>query len=72
MYSFMGKGVEKVFTFSDHSDYAGLMNYVEQSGAKKVYTVHGYEKEFARAVQAKLKVQAAPLKKGGLTNLFKY
>jgi len=55
-------GVDKVFCLSDHSDFYQLLDYVEQSGAKEVYTVHGYAEEFAKEVSRRLKVSAKPLK----------
>lgn len=55
-------GVDKVFCLSDHSDFYQLLDYVRQSEAKTVYTVHGYEDEFAREVRRRLKVNAKPLK----------
>jgi len=54
--------VDKVFCLSDHSDFYQLIDYVKQSGAREVYTVHGYEDEFARELSRRLKVNAKPLK----------
>ena len=55
-------GVDKVFCLSDHSDFYQLLEYVRQSGAKQVYTVHGYENEFAKELSRRLKINAKPLK----------
>jgi Cft2 family RNA processing exonuclease len=54
--------VDKVFCLSDHSDFYQLMDYVKQSEAKTVYTVHGYEEEFAHELRRRLKINAKPLK----------
>ncbi|MCK4327361.1 MAG: hypothetical protein KAW41_02690 [Candidatus Diapherotrites archaeon] len=45
-----GKGT-KAFQLSDHADFPGLIDYVEAAEPKKVYTVHGFEAEFARQLQ---------------------
>jgi Cft2 family RNA processing exonuclease len=65
-------GVRKIFHLSDHADFQQLMDYVKQSNAKKVYTVHGFEKQFAKAVRKKLGVEALPLKtkQSRLTDFF--
>lgn len=36
-----------LFPLSDHADYDDLLRFVERTGAKQVYTVHGYAREFA-------------------------
>jgi Cft2 family RNA processing exonuclease len=69
VYSF--PGVDKVFCLSDHSDFYQLLDYVKQSGAKEVYTVHGYEDEFAREISRRLKINAKPLK-GAQHRLFDF
>lgn len=61
MYNFAGKGVERVFPMSDHADFYQILDYVKQSKAKNVFTVHGYERELASYVQKKLGVKARPL-----------
>ncbi|MEM0372807.1 MAG: MBL fold metallo-hydrolase RNA specificity domain-containing protein, partial [archaeon] len=60
-YSFAGKGIERVFPMSDHADYYQIMEYVRRSRAKRVFTVHGYERELAVLIQKKLGVEAKPL-----------
>ena len=35
------------FPLSDHADHGELIEHVEEVGAKKVYTVHGFTEEFA-------------------------
>lgn len=40
-------GTDAAFPLSDHADFDGLVGYVQQTGAKKVLTVHGSAKEFA-------------------------
>lgn len=37
----------KQFCLSDHADYNQLMQYVKESEAKNVYTMHGYSRELA-------------------------
>lgn len=36
------------FPLSGHADFPGLLNYVEESGAREVYVVHGFSREFAK------------------------
>lgn len=40
-------GVDAVFPLSDHADYDDLHRCVERVAPRRVYTVHGYTKEFA-------------------------
>lgn len=54
-------GVDMVFPLSDHCDFYQLLDYVEKTGAKKVFTVHGYDRELAAEIRRRLKVQARPL-----------
>ena len=39
--------------------------FVEACNPKLVYTMHGFEKEFAFAIQRKLGIQAKPLSTAG-------
>jgi len=54
------KGVT-AFPLSDHCDFNQLLTYVETVEPKKVFTVHGFEREFAKAIRDKLKIPASPL-----------
>ncbi|MDO8647324.1 MAG: MBL fold metallo-hydrolase [Candidatus Diapherotrites archaeon] len=60
-WGFYGKKFNKTFPLSDHADFRQLMHYVEESGAKKVITMHGFSQEFARHLNRKLGINAAPL-----------
>lgn len=42
-----------LFPLSDHADYDDLLRFVERTGAKQVYTVHGYAREFAADLRAR-------------------
>lgn len=42
---------DRVFCLSDHCDYPHLLEFVEATGAKKVYTTHGFDVAFARELQ---------------------
>ena len=46
-------GVERSFPLSDHSDFGGLVRLVEQVAPQKVYTIHGYAREFAEQLRAR-------------------
>jgi putative mRNA 3-end processing factor len=61
MYNFGSKGIEKVFPMSDHADFYQVIDYVKKSGAKKVFTVHGYSNELAAYLKKNLKVDARSL-----------
>ncbi len=53
-------GAPKGFALSDHAGYSDLHEYVRQSGAKKVWTTHGFDQEFAADLRA-LGIDAQPL-----------
>jgi Cft2 family RNA processing exonuclease len=53
-------GCDDGFPLSDHCGYDDLLRYVELSGAREVYTVHGYTREFAEDLQGR-GVHAYPL-----------
>jgi len=38
---------EAAFPLSDHADHGELLEHVEETGAKKVFTVHGFTEQFA-------------------------
>lgn len=44
-------GTDAAFPLSDHADFEGLLAYVQQTGARKILTVHGFAKEFAACLR---------------------
>jgi len=58
---FKYSGIDRVFPLSDHCDFYQLLDYIEMTGAKRVYTVHGYERQFAAEVRRRLKIFSRPL-----------
>jgi putative mRNA 3-end processing factor len=50
---------------SDHCDFNELVDLVHKSGAEKVYTIHGFVKEFASHLQ-KMGIDAQPLREESL------
>lgn len=46
-------GVDEVIPLSDHADYPELLDFVDKVKPQAVYTVHGYEADFAAALRAK-------------------
>ncbi len=46
-------GCEVVFPISDHLDHAGAHDLVRRSGARVVYTLHGYARDFAAELRVK-------------------
>ena len=57
-------GVDAAFPLSDHADYDELLEYVRMTGAKTVWTHHGFVEEFARDLR-RLGYQAEPLRTPG-------
>lgn len=47
------KGRYKGFIFSDHSDFNGLLDFVEKVSPQAVYTTHGFAREFSRSLREK-------------------
>jgi Cft2 family RNA processing exonuclease len=45
-------GTDAAFPLSDHADYYGLLELVKQVQPKKVFTVHGFTREFAQTLRA--------------------
>ena len=62
LYSFASKGIEKVFPLSDHADFNQLISYVEKAEPHLVYTVHGYDKQFASEVKKRLGIPSYALR----------
>lgn len=54
-------GNNKLFQLSDHADFSQIMEYVEQAAPKRVYTMHGFEKELADSIQKRFNIPASPL-----------
>jgi putative mRNA 3-end processing factor len=44
-------GTDAAFALSDHADFDALVQYVAQSGASKIFTVHGFAKELAACLR---------------------
>jgi len=44
-------GADCAFPFSDHSDFEGLIRYVERAGPQVVYTHHGCAREFSQELR---------------------
>ena len=62
----------KSFPLSDHADFNSLLQYVKESSPKLVLTTHGFEEEFARAVQRKLGISARPLSRQGQKTIMEF
>jgi Cft2 family RNA processing exonuclease len=41
-------GADACFPLSDHADYPDLLEYVRRTGARRIYTLHGFDAEFAQ------------------------
>jgi Cft2 family RNA processing exonuclease len=55
--------VDEAFVLSDHSDFNGLVKIVKQASPEKIYTIHGFENEFAGFLRENLGFDAQPLTK---------
>lgn len=53
---------EQAFPFSMHANCNELLNHVKAINPKKVYTLYGFDSEFASVVRQKLKLFARPIK----------
>ena len=58
------------FPLSDHADHGELIEHVEETEAKKVYTVHGFTEEFASDLRA-MGIDALALGGGNQLELFR-
>ena len=58
-------GTDAAFALSDHADYDELLEYVYATGAQKIFTTHGFEREFAADLRG-LGFDAAPLREYSL------
>lgn len=67
-----GHSKYKSFPLSDHADFESLLRYVKESNPKLVLTTHGFEEEFARAVQRKLGIPARPLSRRGQKTIIEF
>ena len=52
---------DKVFPLSDHADFKQLLQYVQYSQPKTVFTTHGFERELANYIKKRLGIEARPL-----------
>ena len=64
-----GRGADLRLPLSDHADFAGLVEYARATGARRVFTVHGFCRELAEALQAQ-GVEAQALKSSTQLELF--
>jgi len=46
---------------SDHSDFESLLDFVNDVNPKKVFTMHGFSKEFAKHIENKLNIPATTI-----------
>ena len=46
-------GLTRAFCLSDHSDFPELLDFVERTGAKKVFTHYGHSKKLARELRSR-------------------
>lgn len=51
-------GVDAMIPFSDHADYPGLLECIQRVRPKRVFTVHGFSKEFATDIRTHQRIDA--------------
>jgi Cft2 family RNA processing exonuclease len=61
---------DAAFPLSDHADHGELIEHAEETGAKRVFTVHGFTEEFAGDLRA-LGIDALALGGGNQLELFR-
>jgi putative mRNA 3-end processing factor len=62
-------GADVAIALSDHADFDQLVRYAEESGARQIYTVHGFSEDLADAL-AERKMRARPLADCAQLDLF--
>ncbi|NIM26188.1 MAG: exonuclease [Nitrososphaeria archaeon] len=60
-----GRRADYSIPLSDHCDFDELVEMVKNSGAEKVYTIHGFVEEFAQHLR-KIGIDAQPLRENSL------
>ncbi|WP_035992054.1 ligase-associated DNA damage response exonuclease [Leptolyngbya sp. KIOST-1] len=55
------RGYERGFVLSDHADWPGLVQTVQDTGAKTVYVTHGQSEVLSRYLQESFSLEALPL-----------
>ncbi len=60
-----GRKTDYSIPLSDHCDFNELVNMVLESGAEKVYTIHGFVDEFAAHLR-KIGIDSQPLREESL------
>ena len=55
-------GYDEAFPLSDHCDYYDLLDFVKGCSPSLVYTVHGFDSEFAASIRKELGIEAKPLR----------
>ena len=61
------RGTDYSIPLSDHCDYNELLELVKQSGAEKIYTIHGFVDEFSQDL-TRQGFSSQPLRESSLDN----
>jgi putative mRNA 3-end processing factor len=62
-------GSDEAIPLSDHADFAQLVAYAEATGARRIFTVHGFTEELSQALAAR-GLRASPLREQRQLELF--
>ncbi|MEM3852225.1 MAG: hypothetical protein QXP70_04415, partial [Methanomassiliicoccales archaeon] len=54
-------GLDEAFPLSDHCDFQDLMEFARKCDPSVIYTVHGFQEQFASELRSELQVEAIPL-----------
>ncbi|MDX5428927.1 MAG: ligase-associated DNA damage response exonuclease [Bacteroidota bacterium] len=55
------RAADRGFVLSDHADWSGLNETIEDSGAERVFVTHGYRDLFSKWIREEIGIEAHPL-----------
>jgi putative mRNA 3-end processing factor len=55
------RGFDRGFVLSDHADWPGLLRTIRETGAQRVYAMHGHREALVRYLRESSGIEAAPL-----------
>ncbi|HMC35071.1 MAG TPA: hypothetical protein VKH65_11710, partial [Myxococcales bacterium] len=55
------RGFDRGFVVSDHADWPGLLRTIRETGAQRVYAMHGHRDALVRYLREAEGIDAAPI-----------
>ena len=55
------RGFDRGFVLSDHADWPGLLRTIRETGAERVYAMHGHREALVRYLRELGAIEAAPI-----------